>query len=99
MEKEFGIVGRCGKASFDHHAENPRLLPMTFLEYIMDDAGCICGARYVIDLGHGYGFDNGTQVVDLRVGEEFKFEHEYTDTSDGTWDNDSYRVAVRLIEK
>ena len=99
MRKEFRIIGLCGNRPFDYCAENPILLPMYFLEYVSDESGCICGAKYIIDFGHGYGFDNGRQVVDINIDEEFAFEHEYTDTSDGTWENDSYRVKVRLIEK
>lgn len=99
MSNEYRIVGVCGKSSFDYPAEEPRYLPMKFLEYITDSAGCICGASYEIDFGHGYGFDNGIQAVELRIGEEFTFEHEYTDTSDGTWENDSYRVKVCFIGK
>ncbi len=99
MDKELRIVGICGNIPIDCPAKDPFVAPMQFLEYIMGDSGQICGAKYRIDLGHGYGFDNGTQVISINIDEEYKFEHRYTDTSDGTWEDGSYRVVVRLIEK
>ena len=99
MNKEYRIVGSCGKMPFDEPAERPYWPPMRFLEYVKDDSECICGAKYLIDLGHGYGFDNGKQEMIIKLNEEVSFEHEYTDTSEGTWDNDSYLVVVRLVEK
>lgn len=98
MEKELRIVGTCGNLPFDNPAASRYHPPMRFLEYVTDDSGQICGAKYEIDLGHGYGFDNGTEVVVINIGEEIRFEHGYTDVSDGKWDYDSFQVVVRLIE-
>ena len=50
------------------------------------------------DEGHGYGFDHGEKTI-LHPDEEFQFVHHYTDTSDGTRDDDFFTVKVRLIEK
>ena len=99
MKKEYRLVGMYGNIPFDEPAEKPYGPPMKFIEYVMDNQENICGAKFVIDLGHGYGFDNGEKIVAINLNEEFKFEHEYTDISDGTWDNNSYCVVVRFIAK
>ena len=99
MEKEYRIVGKHGKLSFDRPAEDPHWLPMRFLEYEKDPQGNVCGGRYLIDLGHGYGFNHGEETVTIALDEEISFEHEYTDTSDGTWENESCSVTVRFVAK
>ena len=70
-----------------------------FGEYLVDDAKQVCGAKYLADLGHGYGFDNGKKEISVLLFEEFSFDHWYTDTSEGTWNTDCYRIVVRLVEK
>ncbi len=99
MKKEYRIVGTSGDIPFDDPAEKPYGPPMQFLEYVMDDSGNICGAKFVIDLGYGYGFSYGEEVITIGINEEFTFEHAYTEMLYGTWDNGSDYVVVRLIEK
>ena len=50
------------------------------------------------DLGHGYCFDDGTKTVTLLFGQETRFTHSYTDTSDGTWDDGSFSVRIKVVE-
>ena len=96
MDIEYRIVGMNGNIPFDEPAEKPYFPPMEFLEYVTDDSENVCGIKYLIDLGRGYGFDNGKEEITIKLSEEISFTHEYTDTSDGTWNTDSYRVVVRL---
>ncbi len=68
-----------------------------FCNYTRDEHGEIDGAVISCDLGHGYGFDDGEETITLRVNETHRFLHSYTDTSDGTWDNDFVSVTLTLI--
>lgn len=100
MEKKFKLVGIVGNIPVSEYVEdNLYYLPMRFIEYVKDESGNICGAKFLADEGHGYGFNYGEKEVILHSNEEFQFVHSYTDTSDGTWDNDSFTVKVRLIEE
>lgn len=68
-----------------------------FCGYTRNEHGEADGAVFSCDLGHGYGFDDGEETITLRANETHRFLHSYTDTSDGTWDNDSVSVALTLI--
>ncbi|MCD7835290.1 MAG: hypothetical protein LUG83_01240 [Lachnospiraceae bacterium] len=71
---------------------------MKFIEYVKDEAGTVCGVKFLIDEGHGYDFDYGEKIVTLHIGEDFQFEHYYTDTGEGTWDDGFSTVKIRLVE-
>ncbi len=68
-----------------------------FVEYSRDENGEIDGAVISCDLGYGYSFDDGKETVTLHPYESHSFFHSYTDTSDGTWDDDSYCVTITLL--
>ena len=101
MEKNCKVVGKAGNLVMNEPAEgkNPDIFAhMRFVEYVKNETGTVCGVKFPIDEGHGYGFDYGERFVTLHPGEELQFEHSYTDTSDGTWDDGSFTVTVRLLE-
>lgn len=97
-ENAFRIVGKFGDIPFDEPAENPSFGQIKFVEYVADDAGNLYGARFMLDLGHGYGFNNGKQEATLNLDEAIDFDHEFTDTSDGMWHNSSIHVSFRLVK-
>jgi len=68
-----------------------------FCAYTRNENGCINGAVISCDRGHGYGFDDGEETVALHPYETHSFIHSYTDTSDGTWEDDSFSVTLTLI--
>ena len=68
-----------------------------FIEYHRNEQNEIDGATIACDLGHGYGFDNDEKNITLRFGEEYHFSHDYTDTSDGIWEDGFTSVRVKLL--
>ncbi len=101
MEKRYRVMGTAGNLVLDEPVESKWLhifAHMRFVDYVKDETGTVCGGKFLIDEGHGYGFDYGERFVTLRPGEELQFEHNYTDTSEGTWDDGSLTVKVRLLE-
>lgn len=101
MEKNYKVVGKAGNLVIDEPAEGKNLrifAHMRFAEYVKNETGTVCGVKFLIDEGHGYGFDYGERFVTLHPDEELQFEHSYTDISDGTWDDGSFTVRVRLLE-
>ncbi len=97
-EKKYRLIGEAGMP-FDFPPEGPLWwAKMAFVDYLRDEAGQVCGVKLTAELGRGYGFNYGWQEFTLRPGEEFQFYHHYTDTTDGTWENDFFPVTVRLVE-
>lgn len=66
-------------------------------EYLTDASGNVCGIKFSGDRGHGYGFNYGWMDFEVRVGDEYSFDHWYT-SIDGPsdWNNDSYKFKIRL---
>lgn len=101
MEKEYRVVGTTGNLVIDEPVEGKMLhvfAHMRFVEYVKDENGTVCGVKFLIDEGHGYGFDYGEKMVTLHIGEDFQFKHYYTDTSEGTWDDGSITVKIHVVE-
>lgn len=72
---------------------------MQFIGFVYNEFDEITGAKYLADEGHGYGFNYGYKEIIVSLDEKVSFTHSYTDTSDGTWDNGSYTVSVRLVKE
>lgn len=79
--------------------DNLWLAKLFFSAWEQDEDGSITGMRVLCDLGHGYGFDNGTKPAVLRVGEEVTFTYEYTSTTEGgsDWEDGMTQFTVTLI--
>ena len=99
MEKQYRLIGKGGDIPFNEPVEGDLFFArMKFMGYVRDEAGEICGAKFLEDRGHGYGFRKDPQEVILHPGEAVQFFHSYTDTSDGTWENGSFLVEAQLVE-
>ena len=70
---------------------------MQFVDYIRNEAGAPIGIKVLCDCGHGYGFNDGEKELSLYPHRDYSFQHSYTSTTDGTWENDWFDVAVRLL--
>ena len=73
---------------------------LTINEYILDETGNVCGIRGTADLGHGYGFDYGTEAFSLKVGEEYRYTHSYTCINGPSdWDEEDIHYTLQLVEE
>ena len=56
-------------------------LHLRFSEYILEE-GTPAGVRLWCDYGHGYGFNNGTGIIEMRPGDTANFSYEGTAVDD-----------------
>ena len=56
-------------------------MDLRFDGYIMEDETPV-GVRLWCDYGHGYGFDNGSGIIEMRPGETAHFSNESTSVDD-----------------
>ncbi|MBP9988905.1 MAG: hypothetical protein KBT46_05330 [Ruminococcus sp.] len=94
------LKGIAGNIPFDCPAEKPDWMTKMGLKEIIKDAdGRIEAISYFVDCGHGFGEENKTKIIQIRPGEKVSFTHSYIDTSDGTWDDGCFTVAVELTDE
>ncbi len=74
-------LNKTGEHSIYCNVEKPDCSDIEFLEYIVEN-GKEIGVRLECQLGHGYGFDNGSTVMELFPGEVKDFSYEGTSVDD-----------------
>ena len=104
---KYKIVGERGNIPFEispdeiNHFIETRCYTseIKLTEYLFDKLGNICGVKGLVDLGHGYGFNNGWKEFEIKLGETYSFIHEYT-SIDGPsdWSKDSFKVTMQLVK-
>ena len=67
---------------------------MSFKEFVRDENGEIIGTTYSTNQGYGYSFDYGYKDITAKLGEWVHFSHSLSDTSDGSWDDESIWVLA-----
>lgn len=78
---------------------NDRSFFMSFKEFVRDENGEIIGTTYSTNQGYGYSFDYGYKDITAKLGEWVDFSHSLSDTSGGSWDDESIWVSYRVREE
>ena len=69
-------------------------LHLHFSEYIIEE-GTPVGVRLWCDYGHGYGFNNGTGIIEMRPGDTANFSYDGT-SIDGEGDPEDFSIDYYL---
>ncbi len=95
----YRLVGKAGDFDIDCAAHLPEWRArVRFVGYDIDLRGEVVAAEYMADHGRGYGFNNGEKAVKVPVNGEFSFLHSFTSTTDGVWEDDSFKVTLRFVK-
>jgi len=64
MGKRLNLVGTGGNIPINNYVEGKlNFANMSFVGYVRDGSGEICGLKNMADEGHGYGFNYGREKV------------------------------------
>lgn len=72
---------------------------MSFKEFVRNENGEITGVTYEADCGYGYSFDDGYKEITVTLGQWASFGHSLSDTSGGSWDDETVWVDFRVREE
>lgn len=78
---------------------NDRSFFMDFKEFVRNEEGEVTGVTYRANLGYGYSFDYGYEDVTAELGKWTSFGHSLSDTSGGSWDDETIWVDFRVREE
>ena len=81
IKKNGHVLVPVADGSYFRDVARLNCLHIDFLGYVMDGDACV-GVKLACNQGYGYSFDYGSEEVELRVGDTYRFSFSGTSVDD-----------------